>query len=83
MADVEAIPFIDPRTPFYDQMSAAWPDHATIREYEAAAHRRELEAAAQPPVINVTVTGLPGHYAADTGTGEIAYVPGAAPGPCV
>lgn len=82
MADVEEIPVIDPRTPFYDLVSGEWPDHVTIREYETGAHRRQMEEAARPPVINVTVAGLPGHLSADTGTGEIAYVTGPAPGPC-
>jgi hypothetical protein len=71
----------DARTPFYDAVSERWPDQRTLREYEERRHRRELNRAAQKPVVNVTVTGVPGHLSADTGSGVIEYSPEPAPRP--
>jgi hypothetical protein len=71
----------DARTPFYDAISEGWPGQRTIREYEERRHQRELERAARQPVINVTVTGVPGHLSADTGSGRVEYSPEPVPRP--
>jgi hypothetical protein len=79
----------DDWTPFFNQMTDQWPRispdtevaPATVVGYLSGAHKRELEQAAKQPVINVTVAGLPGHYAADTATGELSYSPVPAPEP--
>lgn len=83
MTDDEAVVIPDARTPFYDDLTERWPDSRTVREYEASSHRRELELAAQKPVVNVTVTGVPGYLSADTATGEVTYSPGPPPEPTV
>lgn len=71
----------DARAPFFDWMSENWPDAKTVREYVESAHRRELERASQPPVVNVVVAGSPGHYTFDSGSGEAGWSPGPPPEP--
>jgi hypothetical protein len=84
--DSETVTALDDWTPFFDQLSGAWTEAggsaaSTVADYLAGAHRRELEAASQKPVVNVTVEGVPGHVSADTGTGEMTYSPEPAPEP--
>jgi hypothetical protein len=75
--DSETVTAPDDWTPFFDQLSGAWTEAggsaaSTVADYLAGAHRRELEAASQKPVVNVS---------ADTGTGEMTYSPEPAPEP--
>ena len=44
----------------YQQLSRQWHDQDTARNLDEALHQIELERAAQPPVIEVTVTAPPG-----------------------
>jgi hypothetical protein len=61
------------------------------REILEAVHELDMERAAQPPVINVTVTppdggpAVPGHFRVNTGEQQVAWVDGPAPedGPAV
>jgi hypothetical protein len=78
--DTPAAMVSDTDTPFFDRLKKDWEDQATVREYQESVHRRELAAAGQAPVVNVTIAGEPGHYTADTGTGQVTYSPGPAPG---
>jgi hypothetical protein len=65
---------LDDRAPWFEWMAKTWPDRATAVGCHEAVHRLEVERAAQVPVINVTVPGVPGHF---TGTpdGPVAYSP--------
>lgn len=71
----------------FEHLCETWHDKATARETREAIHKLELEAAAQPPVINVTVAapdGTPstdGHFRVDTGPQTVTYVEGPAPAP--
>lgn len=65
---------LDDRAPLFEELGEAWPDRATARDCQAAVHRRDVERAAQPPVINVTVPGVPGHFTGQPG-GPVAYLP--------
>jgi hypothetical protein len=72
MADSEAPSFDS----YYEWMLAKWPDRDTARLCLEAVHRFALERAAQqPPVVNVTLAGVPGHFTGAAGRGDAAYVP--------
>jgi hypothetical protein len=65
---------LDDHAPWFDWMTETWPDRATARQSREAVHRMDVERAAQPPVINVTVPGVPGRFTGTPG-GAVAYVP--------
>lgn len=65
---------LDDHAPWFEWMTEAWPDRATARDCRSAVHRMDVERAAQPPVINVTVPGVPGHFTGTPG-GPVAYLP--------
>jgi hypothetical protein len=65
---------LDDRAPWFEWLTEAWPDRETSRVYQQAVHRLDVQRAAQPPVVNVTVPGVPGHFTGPM-TGPVAYVP--------
>jgi hypothetical protein len=71
MADSEAPSFDS----YYEWMLANWPDRATAQHCLSAVHRFDLERAAQPPVVNVALAGVPGHFTGTAGNGDVTYVP--------
>jgi hypothetical protein len=70
---------LDDQAPWFDWMTEAWPDRATARHCLRYVHLRDVERAAQPPVIHVTVPGIPGHFTGTAGGSEVAYEPVPAP----
>jgi hypothetical protein len=71
----KAVPVaLDDRAPWFEWAVENWPDRETARETERAVHRREIARAAQPPVVHVTVPGVPGHFTGRPG-GPVAYSP--------
>jgi hypothetical protein len=71
----KAVPVaLDDQAPWFEWMTEAWPVRATARRCRAAVHRMDVERAAQPPVFNVTVPGVPGHFTGTPG-GAVAYSP--------
>jgi hypothetical protein len=69
----------DMRTPWFDHVARKWPDGAAADRLRGEMHRRDLEAAARPPVVHVTVPGLPGHFTATAGQEGFAYSPDPSP----
>jgi hypothetical protein len=67
---------LDERAPEFDGLLDAWADRGTAHSTRQAVHRFELERAAVPPVINVTVAGVPGRFSNVVGTGDVSYVAG-------
>jgi hypothetical protein len=65
---------LDDRAPLFEDLGEIWPDRVTARQCLAAVHRMDVERAAQPPVVNVTVPGVPGHFTGQMG-GSVAYSP--------
>lgn len=65
----------DDRTPLFASVARHWPDQHIADSYREAMHRRDLERAALPPVVNVTVPGVPGHFTATGGQEAVAYSP--------
>lgn len=65
------------RAPWFDQLVRDWEDKSTSLDVVQALHRFDLARAAQPPVVNVTVAGMPGFFSHVTGTEEVAYQTGA------
>lgn len=66
---------LDDRAPLFDDLLETWPDQATARHCREVVHRMDVQRAAQPPVVNVTVPGVPGHFTGQPG-GPVAYLPG-------
>lgn len=66
-----AVP-LDPSSPVLDGLLG---DHLPgAREILDGVRYRELErAAARPPVVNVTVTGVPGQFSFVPGSGRVAW----------
>jgi len=64
---------LDDRAPEFEGLTEGWPDRATARDLLAEVHRRDVERAAQPPVVNVTVPGVPGHFTGTLLGGLVAY----------
>jgi hypothetical protein len=62
-------------TPFFDWLLENWPDQDAAGIIRNRAHAREVGRAAQPPVVNVALAGVPGHFTGTAGQGEVAYVP--------
>lgn len=60
---------------FFDYMLRNWPDQDTARAVLDAVHRLAAERASGPPVVNVTLPGVPGHFTGIAGQGGAAYVP--------
>jgi hypothetical protein len=56
-ADTAIVALCEPRT--YQQLSRQWHDRDTTWVLDEALHQLELERAARPPVIEVTVTAPP------------------------
>lgn len=61
------VPVAASDAPLFEELCSTLPGGGAIRQ---AVHDRELQAAAQPPVINVTVTSpdgipVPGHFRMD------------------
>lgn len=69
---------LDDRAPAFEDLTEEWSDRATARQCLAAVHRMDIERAAQPPVVNVTVPGIPGHFTGQPG-GPVSYVSDQAP----
>jgi hypothetical protein len=69
----------DDAAPAFDHVQDNWPDRVTARHCLNVVHRADIERAAVPPVVNVTVPGLLGHFTGEAGSGQVAYVPGPAP----
>jgi hypothetical protein len=65
----------DFKAPWFDWLTEQWPERDTARGCLAAVHRMDVERAMQPPVVNVTVPGIPGHFTGTLGGGEVAYLP--------
>lgn len=63
-------------TPWFELVADTWPDRETARYYRDVLHSKDIQRASQPPVINVTVPGIPGHFTAAVGTTEVAYSTG-------
>jgi hypothetical protein len=64
-----------------DGLVAEWPDQDNARELVKGLHGLELERAAQPPEVHVTITppggqqAVPGHFVVSTGPDkQISYV---------
>lgn len=73
--DTSASVALDARAPLFDDLMEAWPDPATVRHCREVVHWMDLQRAAQPPEIHVTVPGVPGHFTGQPG-GPVAYLPG-------
>lgn len=67
---------LDDRAPWFETMVERWPDRATAQHFLYAVHRREVARAGKPPVINVVMPGVPGHFTGTADGREAAYVPG-------
>jgi len=65
----------DARSPWLDRLIHDWEDKDTSLDVIQALYRFDLVRAAQPPVVNVTVTGVPGYFSHVAGTGDISYKP--------
>lgn len=65
---------LDDRAPEFEELAESWPGRATAQQCVAAVHRMDIDRAAQPPVINVTVPGVPGHFTGSPGS-AVAYSP--------
>jgi hypothetical protein len=63
------------KVPWFDWLTGRWPDRDTASSCLQFVHRMDVDRAAQPPVINVTVPGVPGHFAGQPG-GPVSYLPG-------
>jgi hypothetical protein len=63
----------------FDNLVRSWPDRQTAQDVADAVHERELARAAQPPVINVTMPGAPGHLSMVPGGSSVSWSPGDAP----
>lgn len=72
--DTAASVALDDRAPFFEDLAKKWPDRATVMLCLDAVHRMDIERAAQPPVVNVTVPGVPGHFTGQLG-GPVSYLP--------
>jgi hypothetical protein len=59
--------------PQFAKLLGEWPDQRTAFDCVQALHRRDLDRASLPPVINVTVAGIPGQFSHVAGTDEVAY----------
>ncbi len=70
---------LDDRAPLFEWLAENSPDRATASHCREYVHRMDVLRAAQPPVVNVTVPGVPGHFTGTSGTGEVAYKPGSPP----
>jgi hypothetical protein len=66
---------LNDQTPWFEWMTENWPDRATARHYRDYVHRQDVARAAQPPVIEVTVPGVPGHFTGTLGGNGVAYTP--------
>lgn len=66
----------DARSPWLDKLIHDWADKDTSLDVIQALHRLDLVRAAQPPVVNVTVTGVPGYFSHVAGTGDVSYKTG-------
>lgn len=64
---------LDAQAPWFERMTEEWPDRATARLCRDHVHRMDVVRAAQPPVVNVTVPGVPGYFTGQPG-GPVAYV---------
>ena len=71
----KAVPVaLDDEAPWFDWMTETWSSRATARHCRSTVHRLDVERAAQPPRIYVTVPGVAGHFAGTPG-GPVAYSP--------
>lgn len=77
--DRTTVVLVDVEAPWFDFMTKNWPDEETSRHVRNALLRLDIEHAAQPPVINVTVPGIYGHFTAVAGQDEVSW--SAAPAP--
>jgi hypothetical protein len=77
--DADAVVPLDWRTPLFAATVRHWPDKDAADRYRDDMHHRDIERAGQPPVVNVTVPGIPGHFTATAGQEKIAYSPDPAP----
>jgi hypothetical protein len=65
----------DDRAPWFKWMTDNWPDRATAELVLDMVHRKDVDRAAQPVVVNVTVPGVPGHFTGTLGSEGVAYSP--------
>jgi hypothetical protein len=71
----KAVPVaLDDEAPWFKWMTENWPDRATVAACHDFVRRMDVARAAQPPVVNVTVGGIPGHFTG-TPSGPVAYSP--------
>jgi hypothetical protein len=63
----------DDMAPCFDDLVAGWLDWLTSRNICAVVHRMDVERAMQPPVIHVTVPGIPGHFTGVAGDPSVVY----------
>jgi hypothetical protein len=70
---------VDYRTPFFSSVCEHWPDGRSAKLYREEAHCRDIRQAAQPPVVNVSLPGVPGYFTGTAGQAVVAYVQGPAP----
>lgn len=68
---------LDPDVHFFNYMADAFPWLARKFGIDlmAAMHRRDLQRAERPPVINVHVEGVPGVFTKTAGDDVAVYVP--------
>jgi hypothetical protein len=68
---------LDLRVQVLAEVAAAWPDQVTLAQLSDALYRFDLERASRmgPPVVNVTVDGVPGKFSTMAGTGLVTYRP--------
>jgi hypothetical protein len=70
---------LDDHSPGFYATLRDWPDRGHARLIrDAVLAVAEQRAAAQAPVVNVTLPGVPGHFTGVAGQGDVAYVPGLA-----
>lgn len=80
------VPADEESAPYFDWVAEHWPDARAAVQIMSRQHEFDMERAAQPPVVNVTVVdgeGVPafdGHIRVQTGPQRtLAYVVGPAP----
>lgn len=66
---------LDNQAPGFEWMTEHWPVRATARHFTHYVHHMDVERASQPPIINVTVPGIPGHFTGTPGAGSVTYSP--------
>jgi hypothetical protein len=76
MADLDTAEAPEERLPLFDALLDEWAGKDTVQYFRDAAFREMVRQAVRPPVFNVTVAGVPGHFTVTLGEETAAYSPG-------